>query len=120
MLSRFPRDTPRPSFLTFLYARELAEAGEFKQAIALFENQYFEDSEGGADVRQVYLEVKLRQALSSARSGDCKQAEATISAATQPVASIAFTSDNLRQLLNRSNALQALQSEIRGFCPAIH
>ncbi len=117
MLSEFPKATPRPSMLTFLLARELAEAGDFKRATALFENQYFENAESGADAREVYLEVKLKEARASARKGDCSRSILLEKSATQPVARIPFTSDNLGEVIDHSKALQGLQREISAACP---
>ena len=78
-LRRYP-ETPLPSTLVYKLALALAEAGRFAEAEALFPGRFFPREEFGTNVRQVYLEVKLRQAFALAREG--RKAEASALAAT--------------------------------------
>ena len=70
----------------------------FAEAEALFPGRFFPREEFGTNVRQVYLEVKLRQAFALAREG--RRADAAALAATlgQPVPGFDFTGDPLKKL----------------------
>lgn len=116
MLQRFPERAAMPSRLVFLLARDLADAGEFNSAIALFRERYFESAEQGADVRKVYLEVKLEQALDLARKGNCGAALPAEKAATEPVDGIPFTHQNLNDVLDKTPGLKVLSREIEETC----
>jgi Flp pilus assembly protein TadD len=116
MLQRYPDAAAMPSKLVLLLARNLADAGEFQAATALFRNRYFERAEQGTDVRRIYLEVKLKQAQEFARKGDCRGALATEQDALKPVADIPFTSQNLAVIVDKTPSLQALRTEIQGTC----
>ncbi len=115
-LRQFPENLAMPSKLVFLLARNLADAGDFDAATALFRNRYFESAEQGADVRKIYLEVKLKQARELARKGDCKAALATEEDATKPVQDIRFTSQKLKNVLDQTASLQPIQKEIQSVC----
>jgi hypothetical protein len=93
-LRRYP-ETPLPSTLVYKLALALAEAGRFAEAEALFPGRFFPREEFGTNVRQVYLEVKLREAFALAHGG--KNAEAATLAATfgQPVPGFDFTKDGM-------------------------
>ena len=93
-LRRYPEKL-LPSTLVYKLALALVEAGRFGEAEALFPGRFFPREEFGTNVRQVYLEVKLRQAVALAREG--RKAEAAALAATfgQPVAGFEFTKDGM-------------------------
>jgi tetratricopeptide (TPR) repeat protein len=117
-LQRFPDRAEMPSELVFLLARDLADAGEFDKASALFRNRYFERSEQGADVREVYLEVKLKAAKAAADQGNCRDAAAEVAVATKPVADVPFSSENLSDVVQASKPLRLLRSSIERTCAA--
>jgi tetratricopeptide (TPR) repeat protein len=98
-LRRYP-ETPLPSALVFKLSLALAEAGRFAEAEALFPGRFFPREEFGTNVRQVYLEVKLRQAFALAREG--RKAEAAALAATfgQSVPGFDFTRDGMRPFVD--------------------
>ena len=116
MLQRFPDAVAMPSKLVLLLARNLADAGEFPAAAALFRNRYFERAEQGADVRKVYLEVRLKQAREVAQNGNCAGALAAEQEAVKPVADIPFTSQNLKDVVDKTPSLRALRTEIQSAC----
>jgi len=93
-LRRFP-GSPLPSTLVYKLALVLAEAGRFAEAEALFPGRFFPREEFGTNVRQVYLEVKLRQAFALAREGGKAEAAALAAAIGQPVAGFDFTRDGM-------------------------
>ena len=93
-LRRYP-GTPLPSTLVYKLALALAEAGRFDEAEALFPGRFFPREEFGTNVRQVYLEVKLRQAFALAREGRKAEAAALAASFGQPVPGFDFTKDGM-------------------------
>ena len=93
-LRRYPA-TPLPSTLVYKLALALAEAGRFAEAEALFPGRFFPREEFGTNVRQVYLEVKLRQAFALAREGRKAEASALAASFGQPVPGFDFTNDGM-------------------------
>jgi len=118
MIQRFPKNVEMPSKLVFLLARDLADAGEFDSAISLFHDRYFESAEQGADVRKVYLEVKLKQARDLARKGNCKGALSAEGTAAAPVEGLPFTQQSLSDVLEKTPALRSLRRQIQSACSA--
>jgi tetratricopeptide (TPR) repeat protein len=93
-LRRYP-ETPLPSTLTYKLALALAEAGQFPEAEALFPGRFFPREEFGTNARQVYLEVKLRQAFALACEGRKVEAAALAAAFGRPVPGFDFTKDGM-------------------------
>ena len=106
-LERYPDRAAMPSPLVYELILNLAEAGEFEKAIALFHNRFFEREEGGTNVRQVWLEVQLQHALSLARRGQCSEAVSVADHMNNPVPDLPFTHDGLEPFLRdaRTNYL---------------
>ncbi|HZP17961.1 MAG TPA: DUF5107 domain-containing protein [Terriglobales bacterium] len=98
-LERFPDRINMPSRLVYELILNLAEAGDYDQAAALFRNRFFEREEGGTNVRQVWLEVQLQQTQSLAQRGQCSQAVAMADHLGDPVPGLPFTQDGLAPLL---------------------
>jgi tetratricopeptide (TPR) repeat protein len=94
-LRRYPA-APLPSALVFKLALALSEAGRFDEAQALFPGRFFPREEFGTNVRQVWLEVKLRQAFALAREGRKAEAAALAAALGAPVAGFDFTRDGMK------------------------
>jgi tetratricopeptide (TPR) repeat protein len=61
-LERYPDLANMPTPLVYELILNLAEAGEFEKATALFHNRFFQREEGGTNVRQVWLEVQIQRA----------------------------------------------------------
>ncbi len=78
-LSQYPSadapDSKMPADLVYQLALTRAEAMQFEPALALFKNRFFPSEEGGITSGQVLFEVKLMQANSWAKAGNCKGAE---------------------------------------------
>jgi hypothetical protein len=106
-LERFPDLNRMPTNLVYELALNRAEEGNYDGAIELFRNRFFGSEEGGTNVRQVWVEVKLLQAVGLARTGHCEDALATASALGSPVQGLSFTQAGLQPLLNsaRTNYL---------------
>jgi len=98
-LQRYPDLDHMPTPLTYELILNLAEAGEFDKAEAMFHNRFFQREEGGTNVRQVWLEVELQKALSLARHADCSEAVNTADHIAQPVPDLPFTQDGLQPFL---------------------
>jgi tetratricopeptide (TPR) repeat protein len=106
-LELYPDLDRMPTNLVYELALNRAEEGNYEGAIDLFQNRFFGSEEGGTDVRQVWVEVKLQQAIGLARTGHCEEALATAKALGSPVPSLSFTQDGLKPLLDsaRTNYL---------------
>jgi tetratricopeptide (TPR) repeat protein len=92
-LRRYPG--PLPSRLVYKLALALAEAGRFAEAEQLFPDRFFPREEFGTNVRQVYLELELRQAMALARGGRKTEAAALAATFGQPVPGFDFTKDGM-------------------------
>src|SRR6266403_2976562 len=106
-IERFPDLDRMPTSLVYELALNRAEAGNYGGAIALFRNRFFGSEEGGTNVRQVWIEVKVQQAVGLARTGHCEDALAAARALGSPVPGLSFTQDGLQPLLDsaRTNYL---------------
>jgi Tfp pilus assembly protein PilF len=100
VLERYPDLKTMPLPLIYDLALNKTEAGDFAGATALFHNRFFGREEGGLNVRQVWIEVKLQQIQSRAKSAYCKEALAEANAIGTPVAGLDFTQNGLDAFLN--------------------
>ena len=98
-LQRYPDLDHMPTPLTYELILNLAEAGDFDKAEAMFHNRFFQREEGGTNVRQVWLEVDLQKALSLARHAHCPEAVNIADHIAQPVPDLPFTHDGLQPFL---------------------
>ena len=99
-LERYPDLPHMPTELVYALALDRAEASDFDGAIALFHGRFFPREEGGTNVRQVWLEVKVSQALAQAAAGKCDSALAAAAALGAAVPGLPFTSDGLEPFVN--------------------
>jgi len=99
-LEHFPDQAHMPAELVYSLALERAEAGDFEGAAALFRNRFFAREEGGTNVRQVWVELKMLQALHQAAAGQCEAAAATAKGIGAPVPGLAFTSDGMEPFVD--------------------
>jgi len=115
-LERYPDMDRMPTGLVYELALNRAEEGDYSGAIDLFRNRFFGSEEGGTNVRQVWVEVKLQQAIGLARTGRCEEALATARTLSSPVPGLSFTQDGLQPLLTsaRTNYLLAEMSSACG------
>lgn len=99
-LERYPDLAQMPSHLVYELALNRTEAGDFDGAKRLFHDRFFPRQEGGTNVRQVWIEVLLQEALSLQRTGHCEAAlrEAHTLAAELP--GLPFTRDGLTPILD--------------------
>jgi Flp pilus assembly protein TadD len=101
-LEKYPNRASMPEPLVYELAVNRAEAGDFKGALELFHGRFFSREEGGTNVRQVWLEVRLQQALAAARSKSCDAALSEAEHLGTPAPDLAFTQNGLEPMLNSS------------------
>ena len=94
-LEQYPDPPHMPTELVYGLALDRAEAFQFDGAISLFRDRFFPREEGGTNVRQVWVEVKVLQALSQAAAHQCDAALATIDSLGGEVPGLPFTRDGL-------------------------
>ena len=106
-LEKYPDPAKMPSGLIFELILNLAEAGNYERATALFQNRFFPREEGGTNVRQVWIEVQLQRSLALANQGRCAEALDVAEHFGSEVAGLAFTRDGLEPILKsaRTNYL---------------
>ncbi len=114
-LLSFPDQKTLPAALVYELALALAEAGRFDEAERQFAGRFFPREEGGINVRQIWLDVRLRRAASLAKSGDCRGALAITSGIVMPVTGLSFTRDGLEAILAEPPFREALDA-VRTTC----
>jgi tetratricopeptide (TPR) repeat protein len=114
-LGRFPDRAGMPPALVYKLALALAEAGRSDEAESLFRDRFFPREEGGTNVRQVFLEVRLRHALALARAGRKKEAQRIVENIARPVSGLAFTRDGLEPFLETAR-VQGMVAEVFALC----
>jgi hypothetical protein len=99
-LSRFPDQANMPTDLVYELALNQTEAGDYDGAETLFHHRYFARAEGGTNVRQVWLEVRLQHALALGRAGNCESSLKIASELGSAVPELDFTQDGLQPILD--------------------
>jgi tetratricopeptide (TPR) repeat protein len=97
-LERYPNPGSMPTALVYELALGRAEAADYDGATRLFQNRFFGREEGGTNVRQVWIEVKLAETIGLGRAGRCQDALAVVKSLASPVAGLAFTKDGLNEI----------------------
>jgi tetratricopeptide (TPR) repeat protein len=98
-LLSYPDLRTAPATLIYKLAIALAEAGRFDEADALFPGRFFPRNEGGVNVRQIYLEVKVRRAQALSAKGDCATALGIVDRLKEAVPGLTFTEDGLEPFI---------------------
>ena len=114
-LQSFPKLQSAPAALVFRLVQLLGEAGDFDQGERQLANRFFAREEGGANVRQIYIALKLSRAKSLATRGQCDVAQKTVHHAGDPVPSLSFTAKGLGPFLT-SDASKTTMTEIQTLC----
>jgi tetratricopeptide (TPR) repeat protein len=106
-LQLYPDRENMPTRLIYELILNLAEAGDYDAATALFHNRFFAREEGGTNVRQVWIEVQLQRALGLARGSRCSEAMSAVEHLPSQVPGLPFTRDGLEPILRlaRTNYL---------------
>jgi tetratricopeptide (TPR) repeat protein len=116
VLQCFPEMQSAPATLVFRLVRLLGEAAEFDSAEKLLQNRFFPREEGGANVREIYIQLKLKRARSAAAQKQCTPALDILQHLTDPVVTLPFTAERLGPFATSDSAKQAI-TEIRSMCP---
>jgi tetratricopeptide (TPR) repeat protein len=106
-LAAYPDHATMPNELVFELALSLADARDFDGAEALFHNRFFPREEGGTNVRQVWIEVRLQHALALANRRRCDGARQIADQLGSVVSDVSFTKDGLQPFVTsaRTNFL---------------
>jgi tetratricopeptide (TPR) repeat protein len=94
-LESYPDPKALPSALVFALALARVESGRFDEAESLFPGRFFPREEFGTNVRQVWVELKVRKALALARQGRRDEALGIVKTVGDAVPGLAFTQDGL-------------------------
>jgi tetratricopeptide (TPR) repeat protein len=111
----YPQMQSAPVVLIFRLARLLGESGDFDQAEKLLQNRFFLREEGGANIREVYVRLKLQRARSAAAQGQCAVALETVQHLADPVPALPFTAKGMGPFATSDSARQSIE-EIRSAC----
>lgn len=101
-LRRYRDNSDMPTNLVYELALNLAEAGDDTRAEALFHDRFFSRTEGGTNVRQVWVEVGLQHALHLAQQRQCEDALQVGAHLGLAVPGLDFTQDGLGPVLASS------------------
>jgi tetratricopeptide (TPR) repeat protein len=114
-LERYPDRATMPPLLVEKLALALAEAGRADEAEALFAGRFFPREENGTNVRQVWIEVRLRRAQALARAGQPAEARAIVASLDRPRPGLEFTRDGLQAFIETAR-VQYVLGEILAAC----
>jgi tetratricopeptide (TPR) repeat protein len=114
-LERYPDLNQMPNSLVYELALNRAEAGQFDGATAIFRERFFGREEGGTNVRQVWIEVKLQQAEGLAKAGSCQPALTIAEHLDAKVPGLDFTADGLEPFVQTPRA-NFLLGEVYATC----
>ena len=115
ILQRYPDFEGLPTNLVFELALSRAEASDYDGATKMFNNRFFGREEGGTNVREVWIEVKLSQALELSRRGHCDGAVQMVGDLGKPITGPAFTENGLESIL-QSARTSYLLGELLSSC----
>jgi tetratricopeptide (TPR) repeat protein len=115
MLELFPGMQSAPAALVFRLVHVLAEAGEFDQAEGQLMNRFFPREEGGINVREIYIALKLKQAKSMAVKGQCTSALEMVHHLGDPIPTLPFTAKGLVPFIASGSSKRIVQ-EIQEMC----
>jgi tetratricopeptide (TPR) repeat protein len=114
-LRRYPDAENMPTNMVYELALALSESGDHASAEKLFYHRHFMRAEGGTNVRQIWIEVRLQHALAMAREGQCQSALSIGSQLGSAVPDLDFTRDGLEPIL-RNARVQYLLGKLASDC----
>jgi tetratricopeptide (TPR) repeat protein len=115
ILERYPDFEGMPANLVFELALSRAEAEDYGGAAKMFNKRFFGREEGGTNVRAVWIEVKLSQALALSRTGGCDEAVQMVRNLGKPAAGLPFTENGLQPILESART-SYLSGEVFSSC----
>jgi tetratricopeptide (TPR) repeat protein len=114
-LLAYPKTGALTTPMVFDLALTLAEAGRLEEADRVFQGRSFAREEGAVNVRQAYIEVQLRKALTLARSGRRNEALAVTGKLGQAVDGLAFTREGM-SAFQKGDRYEYLVGSIESLC----
>ena len=114
-MERYPDLRQMPNVLVYELALSRAEARDYDGAASVFSDRFFSREEGGTNVRQVWIEIRLQQALGVAKAKRCKDALNIAEHLGDPVAGFSFTQDGLKAFVDGARA-RYLLAEVYDSC----
>jgi tetratricopeptide (TPR) repeat protein len=114
-LASFPDLPAAPVSLVLRLVQLLAESQEFDRAEELLANRFFPREEGGINVRQIYVDLRLKWAQSLAKSGQCDHALKMVEHLAEPNARFPFTTKGMGPFVT-SGAAQSAANQIITTC----
>jgi len=114
-LGHYPDLKSMPTDLFYEYVLTMAEAGDYDRAESLFHDRFFVRAEGGTNVRQVWVEVRLLHAVALAKEGHCDAALPIASQLGAAVPGLDFTQDGMQTFLESART-EYLLGEIESGC----
>jgi len=103
-IERYPDLRRMPNVLVYELALGRAEARDYDRAVSVFSDRFFSREEGGTNVRQVWIEIRLQQALGLAKAKRCKDALHVAEHLGEPVPGLSFTQDGLKTFVDGARA----------------
>ncbi len=116
-LLQFPDLARFPTSLVYRLARRLAQAERYDEAERLFAGRVFPNEEGGIDVREVYLDVRLARAETLAGQNACAAAHQLVGGLAREDPDLSFTRGGLADLVASDPAQQRI-ARLQATCPA--
>jgi tetratricopeptide (TPR) repeat protein len=114
-LKRYPDLRQMPNVLVYELALNRAEAGDYDGATSVFRDRFFSREEGGVNVRQVWIEIRLQQALGLAKAKHCENALNIAEHVGEPIAGLSFTEDGLKPFVETTRT-HYLLGEVYASC----
>ncbi len=114
-LKMFPSNQNPPSEVVFQLARDLAEAGDFDDARQQLASHFVAREEGGIGLRQVYLDIRIREARILSEQNRCEAAREMIGHLSDAAPALSLTQGELALEL-RSESRQKELASIEATC----
>jgi tetratricopeptide (TPR) repeat protein len=99
-LARYPDPARLPPDLVQRLAFALAEVGRAAEGETLLAGRFFAREEGGTNVRQVWVDLRLQKALALVRAGRAAEALGIVESLDREVPGVPFTKDGLAVFVN--------------------
>jgi tetratricopeptide (TPR) repeat protein len=109
-LKMFPSNQTPPSELVFQLARDLAEAGHFDEARQQLASHFVAREEGGIGLRQVYLDIRIREARGLSEQNRCDAVREIIGHLSDAAPTLSLTQGELALDLKSESRQKELAS----------
>jgi tetratricopeptide (TPR) repeat protein len=116
-LESYPDRRSAPAAYVFHLVQILGDSGDFDRAEEELANRFFPREEGAVNVRQIYVELKLKRAQSLATRGQCDQARSVVMHLSDIDSRFAFTTKGMEPFVT-SKAAQGTVDQVKKACAA--